>query len=193
LQIDPFSFASEIAWRSVEMKRNLVSLDDIFCDPDAAAEFDSIAARYAPDYTPFEYRWAALWIRKRARKFRKLALNSDSDDAGLRLPRLRRWSQLDFNTFSGQPGVYVVRTESEKLYVGATFDVKKRLELTQKLMPFEDAIGVSIQPVSLPSNRKLHVLHDKQSTFIRMLRPPLNSSCWHSREEADSPGVRVNP
>src|SRR5262249_45346031 len=42
LQIDPFSFASEIAWRCVESKRKLCSLDEIFCDPEAATEFDQI-------------------------------------------------------------------------------------------------------------------------------------------------------
>jgi DNA modification methylase len=192
LQIDPFSFASEIAWRSIEMKRDLNSLDEIFCDPEAAAEFDRIAARYAPGYTAFEYRWAALWIRKRARKFRKLGISSHSSIADSRPPRLRRWSQLDFNTFGGQAGVYVVRTESEKLYVGATFDIKKRLELTRTSTEFDEVIGVSIKPILLPSTRNSHALHARQSTFIRMLHPPLNSSCWHAREEADSPSVRVN-
>ena len=94
-QIDPFCFASEIAWRCVELKRNISSLDEILCDPIAARDFDKIAARYAPGYTAFDYRWGALWIRKRAKKFRKSASQFTASFANWRLPKMRTWSGLD--------------------------------------------------------------------------------------------------
>jgi DNA modification methylase len=185
--IDPFSFASEIAWRCVESKRNLVSLDEILCDPDAAAEFDKIASRYAPGYTPFDYRWAALWIRKRAHKFRTRPLDLPNSIADKRLPRLRPWSRIDFDTLAGTRGVYVARTESSKnLYVGGTLDLKNRLKLNRELQPFEGAVGVSIVETPGVSSSQLHGL---QSILIRKLRPQLNSSCWHAREETHSASV----
>lgn len=187
-QIDPFSFASEIAWRRVEEKRNLVSLDEIFCDPEAAEEFDRISERYAPGYSAFEYRWAALWIRKRAKKFRLADLDAHGQAAGWSLPRLQRWPKLDLNSLVDRPGVYVARSESETryVYVGATFNLKSRLELTRDL---DGAIGVSIVPMPGVTYRKSHELHERQSAYIRRLRPRLNSSCWDEREEVNSAGV----
>ena len=186
-QIDPFSFASEIAWKRVEEKRNLVSLDEIFCEPEAAKEFDHIAERYAPGYSAFDYRWAALWIRKRAKKFRLVDLDL-SDRADWSLPRLQRWPRLDLNSLVDRPGVYVARSESDDpyVYVGATFNLKNRLELTRDL---EGAIGVSVVEVPGVTYRKSHGLHERQSAYIRRLHPRLNSSCWHDREEISSSGI----
>ena len=61
---DNYSFASEIAVRFIE-RRDQVSLDHILCDPDLADQFDNIAASICPGYTPLEYRWAALSLRKK--------------------------------------------------------------------------------------------------------------------------------
>ena len=46
-------------------------LDQVICDPDLAQEFDNHAARLAPGYTPLEYRWAALGLRKKPGWLRK--------------------------------------------------------------------------------------------------------------------------
>jgi site-specific DNA-methyltransferase (adenine-specific) len=61
---EDYRFASEIAVRFLERKEQ-VSLDQILRDPVRAAEFDAIAANLAPGFTSFEYRWAALGLRKR--------------------------------------------------------------------------------------------------------------------------------
>jgi site-specific DNA-methyltransferase (adenine-specific) len=50
--------------RYLERRRG-VSLDDLICDPDIAAEFDKLASELAPGFTSLEYRWAALALRKR--------------------------------------------------------------------------------------------------------------------------------
>ena len=63
---DAYLFASEIAMRFLE-RRDGVTLDDVICDPHRAAEFDQVAARIAPSYSPLRYRWAALYLRKNRR------------------------------------------------------------------------------------------------------------------------------
>jgi site-specific DNA-methyltransferase (adenine-specific) len=66
---DAFLFASEIAWKT-QVDRGFNSLDDILCDPAAAAEFDQTAALLAPGFTPLEYRWGALKLRKESKRTR---------------------------------------------------------------------------------------------------------------------------
>jgi site-specific DNA-methyltransferase (adenine-specific) len=61
---EDYRFASEIAVRFLE-RRDQVSLDQVLCDPTRAAELDKMAAELAPGFTPFQYRWAALGLRKR--------------------------------------------------------------------------------------------------------------------------------
>src|SRR5688572_24067608 len=52
------------------------SLDTVICDPLLAAAFDSFAARLAPGFSSFEYRWAALGLRK-AGRYMKEAMATD--------------------------------------------------------------------------------------------------------------------
>ena len=56
---EQYLFASEIAWRQM-IDGGHDSLDSILCDPFLAAQFDELAARWAPGYSPLEYRWAAI-------------------------------------------------------------------------------------------------------------------------------------
>ncbi len=63
--MEPFMSACEIAWRKVSDEVHC-SLDDILCDPLLAGRFDKLAARIAPGFSPFQYRWAALSVRKDA-------------------------------------------------------------------------------------------------------------------------------
>src|SRR5262249_5687579 len=63
-----YRFASEIAIRFLE-RRDQVTLDRILCDPVRAVDFDKVAAEIAPGFSSFEYRWAALNLRK-TRKLR---------------------------------------------------------------------------------------------------------------------------
>src|SRR5207249_3652936 len=58
-----YLFASEMA--SVQVKyRYGASVDDILAYPDIGHQFDELAKRLQPGYTPLEYRLAALHIRK---------------------------------------------------------------------------------------------------------------------------------
>ena len=66
---EPYLFASEIAWRQM-IDAGHESLDTILCDPALAGQFDEIARRWAPGFSPLEYRWAALKLRKSAKVVR---------------------------------------------------------------------------------------------------------------------------
>ncbi len=74
-QVDPFLFASEIAWKRIAEQYAGVSLDEILCDPRMATAFDQIAQSLAPGYTPLEYRWGVSsfgnkvpWLRNGPRR-----------------------------------------------------------------------------------------------------------------------------
>ncbi|MBM4073305.1 MAG: hypothetical protein FJ271_30940 [Planctomycetes bacterium] len=71
-----FRFASEIAVRFLE-RRDSVTLDQVICNPERAAEFDSLARQISPGFSSFEYRWAALCLRKQ-RKLKPELLASEA-------------------------------------------------------------------------------------------------------------------
>ncbi len=121
---DAFLFASEIALQMLLDESQAGSLDEILCDPNLAAEFDVIAARFAPGFSPLQYRWAALKLRKQA----KLARSRGSV---LHPPRLKRMQPVD-EYLDGDvpegPGVYVISgTARHKLYVGEALNLRTRL------------------------------------------------------------------
>jgi DNA modification methylase len=128
-ELSPYVFASEIAWRKIFDRFDL-SLDEILCDDRIAAQFDAIAAQFAPGYTPFEYRWGAMKLRKegmnartRAQNFRKqLKLKKLSDSVLLQT--------LDFDQVPDGPGVYGIAetgTRPKFLYAGETTQLRNRL------------------------------------------------------------------
>lgn len=129
-ECDDYLFASEIAFEAM-LQQSALSLDEILCDPSLAVKFDELAARFAPGYSPFEYRWGALKLRKQA----KLARSRGSV---LRVPsNLHSPILLDDSNQDGQgqieelsdaPGIYLVIGEGdEALYIGETVSLKKRL------------------------------------------------------------------
>jgi hypothetical protein len=119
---EDFRFASEIAVRFLE-RRDQVSLDQILCDPKRAAEFDLIAAGLAPGFSPFQYRWAALNLRKRKRLRPELlgkVIRAESVVA-------RRAEQVKPEELPVQPGLYLFIGPSGVLYVGECQNLRKRL------------------------------------------------------------------
>lgn len=122
---DQYSFASEIAWRRMS-DQNLCDLEDIFCDPEIALSFDSTAALMAPGFSPIEYRWAALKLRK----LRQVAADRANRLSTVAIPERascgdrKRWSRLE-----GEPGLYLVYGSDERpLYVGETLNLGRRLK-----------------------------------------------------------------
>jgi site-specific DNA-methyltransferase (adenine-specific) len=121
---DRYLFASEIALAMMLEDDHADSLDEILCDPALAAEFDALAASFAPGHEPFEYRWAALKLRKQA----KLARSRGA----VLVPPARLSREMAVESFDPQgvpaaPGVYLLCGKSQKLYVGETLDLRGRL------------------------------------------------------------------
>ena len=112
-QMDAFIFASEIAWRKVSRERGC-ALDDILCDPDLASEFDSLARRIAPGHSPFEYRWAALAVRKDASKGNPILRDAGEELACWTLQRSSR------NRLPLGPGHYLIRIGETRFFAGFT-------------------------------------------------------------------------
>ena len=128
-ELSPYIFASEIAWRKM-LDRFDLSLDEILCDDRIAAQFDAIAAQFAPGYTPFEYRWGAMKLRKegmnartRAKNYRKeLKIRKLSESVNLR--------DLDFEEVPEGPGVYGIAVAGERpkfLYAGEAPQLRSRI------------------------------------------------------------------
>ena len=121
---EPYLFATEIAWRRVHDKHPDASLEEILADPGLAAEYDSVARRFAPGYTSLQYRWAALRLRKSLEVARRKGRS-------LRAPR-RRWLESKFSQFRGsdaadQPGIWFVWRKDVCLYVGGALSLRDRL------------------------------------------------------------------
>ena len=57
------------------------SMDEILCDPQLGASFDQTAAQLAPGPKPLEYRWAALRLRKEAKKARSRAADPEAPES----------------------------------------------------------------------------------------------------------------
>jgi site-specific DNA-methyltransferase (adenine-specific) len=138
-QISPFVYASEIAWRQISDKYCCMSLDEIFCDPRIAVQFDQIAGGFAPGHQPLDYRWAALKLRKEGSNAKHRATIrtpkqfgiSDLSKSGLNRKQGYFVSDLDNKSISSGPGVYLIREhEGKTLYAGETNQLASRLAMT---------------------------------------------------------------
>ncbi len=118
-----YCFASEIAARFLE-RRDGLSLDKILCCPTLVLEFDQIASRICPDYSPLQYRWAALNLRKRR------SLKPEPVSHVVRSEQDINISVDDIDTSSLplNQGIYIFFDSQQTLYVGESQNLKKRLE-----------------------------------------------------------------
>ncbi|MEQ8786133.1 MAG: DNA methyltransferase [Pirellulaceae bacterium] len=122
---DDYCFASEITLQRMLDDHAARSLDEILCDPVLAAEFDRAAQRLAPGFTPHEYRWAALRLRKEAKMARsRAAVLSPPSRIGEMVPV----EQLALDALPEGPGLYIVsENRANKLYVGEAMNLRRRL------------------------------------------------------------------
>jgi len=126
-EMDPYLFASEIAYRRVHDLYDNASLDEILCDPLLAKQFDGFAASCAEGYSSLEYRWAALKLRKQGALGRKRGRN-------ITLTKFvaQDWfafDDLNFSELSSKPGLYAICSKDDFLYAGETSNVRARLGL----------------------------------------------------------------
>jgi hypothetical protein len=120
---DEYEFAAEIAARFLERKHG-TTLDRIICDPALAQEFDLLAQEMAPGFTPFDYRFAALGLRK-AHRLRP-------EIGALLLPAIRvesiRVRDLDILQIPRSQGLYLFQYKDEGLlYVGEAKNLRDRI------------------------------------------------------------------
>jgi DNA modification methylase len=123
---DNFLFASEIAWNKM---RTHGTLDDIFCDPDLANQFDEIARGYAPGFTSLQYRWGAITLRKKSKTFqiRSKQFTSLSLASFKSKQSLGAWENEE--RLSNLPGLYLISGPSQEgfAYIGSTLNLQSRL------------------------------------------------------------------
>ncbi len=126
---DEFEFSSEMAIRYVqEQVHNKegrdVSLDKIICDPELAAEFDKIAAKLAPGFTPLDYRWVALGVRKASGRYSNKAQTIKFPDFDFLGPT----SKVRASGLPTDQGMYFFRCEDQPLFIGETDNLRQRIE-----------------------------------------------------------------
>ncbi len=180
-EMDAYSFASEIALRQLEVDFEIVT-DDVLCSPDAVAEFDRIAEEFAPGHSVFEYRWAALAIRKRANTSRKIALEKYGDWLSRkRLPTPTSFSTLNLGEFE-KPGAYILEgwDGKQSLYVGEARNVANRLRLVAQTEQW-NRLGLSSIRF-LPNDSQ--DLHGLQAILVRRRTPLLNSDLLYPETQS---------
>lgn len=122
-ECDPYLYGSEIAWRLL-VDRGCDGLDEILCDPELVSEFDRVAMALAPGFTAWQYRWAALKLRKERKVSRTRA-------EMLELPEFSASHGVDeslWRVLPDAPAVYLVSTDLDGtvLYAGVTLRIRDR-------------------------------------------------------------------
>jgi predicted HicB family RNase H-like nuclease len=131
-ETDEFEYASELGVRYLQLTRN-VSLDQIICDPDLAHAFDEYAARLAPGYTPLEYRWVALGLRKAGRlQKNKTATVPELRPSG-RVPKLKA------SSLPQASGMYLFSSQDAPVFLSHTDNLRHRIE---RHMDVSDSLGL---------------------------------------------------
>ncbi len=175
---DGYTFAAEIAIRSMERKHK-TTLDRVLCDPKLAAEFDSVAAEIAPDFSPLEYRWAALCLRKNNRLKPEIV--------GRAVPTTTLGpmaaSTIDISQIPTQQGVYTLTTRENVLYIGEARNLRARLKkhfehsdnklLARHIWEFGKA-DLLIEYHVLPPDTRTDVRRAMELEMIRSRRPLFN-------------------
>jgi site-specific DNA-methyltransferase (adenine-specific) len=168
-QMDGCSWASEIAMRLMELDYDL-RLDDVLCRPEAARRFDAIARAHAPGFSDFQYRWAALAIRKRAYKAKKLARTRFEGWLEKPLPKPLPLEHCLARRYE-VPGVYVVSNWAQPLYVGETVNIRNRVVQLMASAPWQE-----LQPESICVIPADELQYGLQSLLVYRIDPLLNTS-----------------
>lgn len=167
-QMDAYSHGAEVALArmSIDVAK---ALDDMLCDPELAESFDRTAAAFAPGFTPREYRWAALSIRKRAKQAKQSAAERAEAWQDRKLPAAKPVDAKPWTQHEGR-GVYVLEMADNKtLYVGQALDLAARLEQTLQTPAWQELGVESVRLIAGESEPWA-----LQSHLIAQLDPLLN-------------------
>lgn len=128
VELDAYQFAAEIAWQLTAVEFGVDSIDEILTAPDKAEYFDRQATRYAPGFTPAEFRWAAIDFRKSRSALAAEAKAYDYVFATRDFPAQRKPTVRTAAKFDGEAGVYLLTGKGRTpLYVGEAADLGGRL------------------------------------------------------------------
>ncbi len=125
-ECEPFLFASEVAWKQLLSDERAGSLDEIFCDPNLAAEFDEIATKFSPGFTSLQYRWGALRIRKYAMGARnegRMLKEAAPKRVGRKIP----FDDLAKSDLPSSSGIYLISEKDQMLYISGAFRIRERI------------------------------------------------------------------
>ena len=121
---DEYRYASEMAIRFIE-RRDGVSLDAVISDPQLAVEFDGLASELSPGFSPLQYRWAALNLRK------KKNLSPELVPKIVRAASTNRYkiSDVVVSDIPKSQGIYFFIDSQERvtLYIGESVNLQKRV------------------------------------------------------------------
>jgi predicted GIY-YIG superfamily endonuclease len=159
---EEFRFASEIAARFLERRDN-VTLDQVISSPERAAEFDELARQLSPGFSPFEYRWAALNLRKRRKLKPELLARVVQAESVVR----REITALSADELPTSQGLYLFFSRDKALYVGECKNLRKRLS---KHLEHSDIKGLARwlwQHGATDLHLEFHVLPEATTTRIR--------------------------
>ncbi len=160
--LSDYKFAAEIAVRFLE-RRDGVTLDAIICDPGLAAEFDRFASEITPGFSPLEYRWAALYLRKQKRLGPELLARIAPPIKVIQVAV----PDLQLDTLPVGQGLYVFFDSTATLYVGEASNLRVRLK---KHLDHSDNKGLAVWlwefgPDDL--HLEIQVLEPSTSTRVR--------------------------
>ena len=117
--------AAEIAARCMEDKYGL-TIDTIFCDPRRRKEFDRIARSIVRGYTPYQYRRAALRLRKARRLVPEPIKRLDAFQSEVCIEDARLFEEHP-DRIPEAPGIYTFLDDTGYLYIGESRDLRARL------------------------------------------------------------------
>lgn len=167
-QMDSYSFASEVAMQQLTVEHE-TTLDGLLCDPALAARFDALAAEFSPGFSSFEYRWAALALRKRAKLAKRLADDLYREWLHRRTPPSKPIADGHWKKHAC-PGVYLLHNRaSECVYIGETLNLERRIGLTREIASWKSLQTVRVAVI--PDDRPFGL----QAALIRKVHPAMNS------------------
>jgi site-specific DNA-methyltransferase (adenine-specific) len=182
-ELDQFLFASEIAFRMISDKCGNAeregSLDRILCDADLARQFDEIAMRLAPGFSPLYYRWGAIGLRKAAGRLRADAEKIDCP----KFDAVFRGRDIKPGKLPESQGLYLIEVKERPLFVGDTLNIRGRIERhlehgNGEVLPSWVLRGLNSKDISLGvlamPDAEHHDLELREVKAKMSLRPALN-------------------
>jgi site-specific DNA-methyltransferase (adenine-specific) len=186
-ELDKYFDAAEIAWK-LTVDEHRVSLDDLYCDPVLAAEFDRTAAQFAPGFQSIDYRWAALTVRKQSKlaRSRSEKIARDRNSTKIETGKPIKLEKLDLEDCDSNPGLYVIQSGKKQLYVGETLNLKERLDRSffgkksgkNAWRKQGNSLKIAFPSINIQSKSTSHVANELlgyQSFIIAEHTPKLNA------------------